>query len=250
MTNARNAKSAREKAAELRAQAAKEEARRKRFIMLASVLAAVVAIVGVFVLVKVAQDNQAAAEAKAKQPPANLVDGGVGIGKSTAKVKIDLYEDFQCPVCKEFETANDPQFQAWIADGTARIVYHPVAILDRYSTTQYSSRSANASAVVVNASPASWPAFHKALYANQPAENSAGLTDEKLIALAVESGADKNAVTTAITSQQYASWVLTVTDDFSKAGYTGTPTVVVNGKKVDTIDPAAVKAAVDAAVKG
>jgi protein-disulfide isomerase len=249
MTNARNARTAREKAAELRAEAAKQEARRKRVMVLTSVLAALVVIVGLFVLVKVAQDNKSAAEAKAKQPPANLVDGGIGIGRSTAKVKIDLYEDFQCPVCAEFETANDPQIQAWVADGTARVVYHPVAILDRYSTTQYSSRSANASAVVVNA-PASWPAFHKALYANQPAENSAGLPDDKLIALAAGAGADKTAVTAAITSQQYASWVLTVTDDFSKAGYTGTPTVVVNGKKVDTIDPAAVKAAVDAAAKG
>jgi len=250
MTNARNAKTAREKAAELRAQAAKQEARRKRTMITAAVLAAAVALIGIFVLVKVANDNKNADEAKAKQPPANLVDGGIGIGKPTAKVKIDLYEDFQCPICAQFETANAAQLQSWVDAGTARVVYHPVSILDRMSSTNYSTRSANASAAVLNSSPTAWPAFHKALYANQPAENSAGLTDEKLIELAGQAGADKNAITTPITTQQFASWVTTITDDFSKAGYTGTPTVVVNGKKIDTIDPAAVKAAVDAAAKG
>jgi protein-disulfide isomerase len=250
MTNARTAKSAREKAAELRAEAAKQEARRKRTMITAAVLAVAVALIGVFVLVKVAGDNKAADEAKAKQPPANLVDGGIGIGQPTAKVKIDLYEDFQCPICQQFETANDPQIEAWVKAGTARVVYHPVSILDRMSSTNFSTRSANASAAVINSSPAAWPAFHKALYANQPAENSAGLPDEKLIELAAAAGADKNAITTPITTQRFASWVTTVTDEFSKSGYTGTPTVVVNGKKLDTIDPATVKTAVDAAAKG
>ena len=69
--------------------------------------------------------------------PSNLTGTyNVVIGKSSAPHTIKLYEDFQCPICKEFEQATGQQIQAAIADGKVKVDYHMVAFLDRSSTTQ------------------------------------------------------------------------------------------------------------------
>ena len=250
MTNARQAKSAREKAAEMRAEAARQEARRRAIAVVAAVAAVLVLFVGAGVLIAYARHNQQVKTEAASQPPANLVDGAMAVGNAKAKVTIQMYEDFQCPVCKDFEQANAAQLAAWAADGTARLEYHPVAILDRYSSTNYSTRALNAAAAVFNVDPALFVKYHSLLYANQPAENSAGLPDSQLIDLAVQAGAQRTAIESPITTEKYKGWTLKVTDDFSVKGLTGTPTVIVNGKQLADWSPAKLKAAVLAAAKG
>jgi protein-disulfide isomerase len=106
-----------------------------------------------------------------------------------------------------------------------------VAFLDRSSSTRYSSRALNAAAVVLDtAGPQVFLKYHNLLYAHQPAEGSAGLTDQQLIDYAVQSGADRSAVTAPIDNDIYAQWVLNATDQMSKNHVSGTPTVFINGK--------------------
>ncbi|MFN8081804.1 MAG: thioredoxin domain-containing protein [Kineosporiaceae bacterium] len=254
MTNARTAKSTREKAAELRAEAAKAEAKRRTMTITAAVIAVIAVVVVSYMLIRSAKDSadqrNAATAAAANATPANLINGGVLYGNSTAKVTIEMYEDFQCPACKNSEAANAAQIDQWVKDGSVKVIYKPVAILDHYSTDEYSTRSLNAAAAVINTKPEAYLAFHKALFEAQPAENGPGLTDAKLIELAVAAGADKAAIEPAITGQTYKGWTAKVTDAFSKAGFNSTPTIVVNGKKVDSYAPEVLKAAVDAALKG
>ncbi len=250
MTNARQAKTAREKAAEMRADAARKEARRRAGVIGAAVAAALVVIVTAAVLIQTARHDQQAKAAAAVAPPANVSNGAIIIGKSTAKVTVQLWEDFQCPICKDFEAADSAQLRAWADAGTVRLEYHPVAILDRYSSTNYSTRALNAVAAVMNADPSVFLKYHDLLYANQPAENSAGLPDSQLISLAVQAGAQESAIAPAINSLKYQGWTVTVTDDFSKRGLTGTPTVLVNGKTVDDWSLPKLTAAVQAAAKG
>lgn len=250
MTNARQSKSAREKAAEMRAEAARREARRRAGAVSGAVLAVVAVIVGATVVILSAQHGQEAKAAAAAAPPANTSNGAIVIGKSSAKVTVQLWEDFQCPVCKDFEDADSAQLRAWADAGTVKLEYHPVAILDRYSSTDYSTRALNAVAAVMDSQPDAFLKFHDLLYANQPAENSAGLPDSQLISLAVQAGAQESAVAPAITSLKYKGWTQTVTNGFSKRGLKGTPTVIVNGKTLKDWSPPKLKAAVDAAAKG
>jgi protein-disulfide isomerase len=250
MTNARQAKTAREKAAEMRAQAARQEARRRATTIVAAVAAVLVVFVGVGVLIAFANHQKQAKADAASQPPANLVDGSMAVGNAKAKVTIKLYEDFQCPICKDFEKANADQLATWAADGTIRLEYHPVAILDRASTTNYSTRALNAAAAVFSIDPQLFVKYHSLLYDNQPAEGSAGLPDSKLISLAVQAGVQQSAVESAITTEKYKGWTVQVTDQFSKDGLTGTPTIIVNGKQLSDWSPDKLKAAVLAAAKG
>ncbi|MFZ0159972.1 MAG: thioredoxin domain-containing protein [Kineosporiaceae bacterium] len=250
MTNARTAKSTREKAAELRAEAARAEARRRTFMITGAVAAVIAVLVAGVILVKTASDNAKARDVAASAPPANLFDGGILSGSSSAKVTIEAYEDFLCPACRSFETANAAQIDAWVKAGTVKVVYRPVAILDdRTTPAGYSTRALNAAAAVLNSSPTSFVAFHRALFDAQPEEGGPGLTDDKLIELAVTAGATKSAIEPVIREQKYKLWTQTSTDAFSKAGFNATPTIVVNGKKIADSAPATLKAAVEAAAK-
>ena len=253
MTSARTVKSTREKAAELRAEAARSHARR-RSILIAVVVAIVLVIaVGVTVVVRQAQHDKAVAAAQAPSGvPANIGGNfGIPTGPATTsagkpRVVLEMYEDFQCPICKEFEATDGPTLKSWQQAGIVQLVYHPVAFLDRASSTNYSTRALEAAASVQDSSPSSFQAFHDLLYANQPAEGSAGLPDSTLEDLAAQAGADRATVASDLSSQRFKAWTVQATDAFSQK-YTGTPTVLVDGKQQQSLDVASLKAAVAAA---
>lgn len=235
------------KAAAMRAQAAKAEARRRQLIVGSAVLAVLVLVVGVFVLV---QNTRRDSETSDAAIPANLgPKNSIVVGQASAPVTVAVYEDFLCPACLQFEQANGAQLDAWVKAGTVKIEYRPVSILDQKSSTDYSTRALNAAAAVVNSTPSAFPAFHKALFAEQPPEGGPGLTDQKLIDLAVAAGAPKEAITTAVKDLAYKGWTIRTTEQASKDGLAGTPWVLVNGEEVKDWSPAKFKAAVEAAAK-
>ncbi len=168
----------------------------------------------------------------AKDVPAGLTDGyGVLDGAASAPRTVTVYEDFQCPICHEFEQATQQQLRQAVADGKIQLDYRMVAFLDRASTTNYSSRALNAAAVVLDASGQDvFVKFHDLLYENQPQEGSAGLSDDELVKLAVQAGATESDVRPGIEDNQFHQWVVNATDQMSKNGVNGTPTVLVDGK--------------------
>lgn len=143
---------------------------------------------------------------------------------------VDIYEDFQCPICKDFEAQTGDTVKGLYQNNTARVKYHTVAFLNRFSTTKYSTRSANAAACTADSKV--FPAFHDQLFQGQPAEGSAGLTDDQLIELARGVGATEHAFADCVSGGKYKDWVNAVTDTASRNGVTGTPTVLVNGKQI------------------
>jgi protein-disulfide isomerase len=253
MTNARTGTSTREKAAELRAESARRQARRRTLWTALAVAVVLVLAVGITVIVRQGQHDTTVATASAPGgAPANLLpDGGIlGASGTTpagkTPVTVEMWEDFQCPACRAFEAANRDQLQGWAKQGVVRLVYKPVSFLDRASTTNYSTRALIAAAAVQNSTPKGFQAFHDLLYANQPAEGGAGLTDAQLVDLAVQAGAPRDAVASALSSQQYKGWTVQRTEAFS-AMYNQTPTVLVDGKELSSLDPASVRAAIAAA---
>ena len=119
--------------------------------------------------------------------PAGGSATGLTVGQASAPATIDIYLDFQCPVCKAYEEQTGSTIDELVTAGQAKVVYHPVAYLDRYSSTQYSTRSSQASACAADAGV--FPAYLTLLYAAQPPENSSGLPDDQLIALGRQAGA-------------------------------------------------------------
>jgi protein-disulfide isomerase len=93
--------------------------------------------------------------------------------------------------------------------------------------------------------------FHDTLFQSdvQPKENTNGLTDGKFLQIAQQAGLATGAqatFTTCVQTEQHKALVEALTENASKRGVTGTPTVLVNGKTVKT-DLASVTAAIAAA---
>lgn len=162
-------------------------------------------------------------------PPPGAVENGTGIKVGSGPVQIDIYEDFICPACGQFEQQTGGTLDQLVADGKVTVVYHPVAFLDRASSTDYSTRSSAASGAA--AEGGKFREYAKALFAQQPAEGSAGLSDDQLIEIGRSVGLG-DAFAQAVRDGKYKPWTAHVTDEASADGVTGTPTVRVAGKDV------------------
>jgi protein-disulfide isomerase len=150
---------------------------------------------------------------------------------------VETYVDFMCPYCGRFESAEGETIKQLLDEDRITLEVHPVAILDRLSQgTEYSSRAAAAMFSVAEADPANAYAFLEAMFREQPAEQSPGLTDDQIIEVARGAGVDMTAeLEDAIRTGEYL--------EFAQAqqlpeGATGTPTLLVNGTIVPvTYDP-------------
>jgi protein-disulfide isomerase len=152
-----------------------------------------------------------------------------GAGAEAGKpVKVVLYIDFICPVCKNFETQYNDQLTSLRNDGKITVEYRPLGFLDSRSTTNYSSRAANAAACVANTAPEKYSDYFNALFAQQPAEGSAGLSDNDLKKMASDMGVDINS---CVDDKTYRPFVKFTTKEAAAIGVTGTPTVFVDGKQ-------------------
>jgi protein-disulfide isomerase len=172
--------------------------------------------------------------------PVALQGDTVVAGSPEAPVTIDIYEDFLCPGCAEFEKLYHQQLAQAAADGKARVVYHPVAILDAYSEPAgYSSLAAGAAFCAAQAGI--FPRFHDSLFATQPAEGGPGWTSAQLqqlardlgagdgVARCMQAGTDRRVAASTEIARRFISGL-------RPDGRFGTPSVVVNGSLVDIGD--------------
>ncbi|MGY1623083.1 DsbA family protein [Geodermatophilus sp. SYSU D00965] len=225
---------------------------RRRAVLGGAVAAVLVAVA--LVVVVVVQEARTSAPANAAVPAGTVDDGtGIAVGAASAPVTVDVYEDFQCPVCASFEATNGATLDRLVQDGTVRLVHHPIAFLDRASTTDYSTRALDAASVVLDrAGVEAFVRFSDLLFTAQPPEGGAGLTDDRLVDLAAQAGASGQAVEEGIRDRAFADWTRQVTDAAGRAGVAATPTVLVDGTPVanSRLTPAGISAAVEAAARG
>ena len=214
----------------MQAKQAAAERRRRGMVVGAIVIVLIAAVVGIGIAVQSSR-NDVVTDAKA--PAGVTADDGVLRGKGSAPVKVVVYEDFQCPVCRAFEQNVGPTLTSYIDKGTVQLEYRPIAFLDNASTTNYSSRAlATAACALDDGGPDVFNTLYDLLFANQPAEGGAGLSDSQLADLAAQAGADKSAVEECQQAGTFDDWVTQATEQASKDGINGTPTYFVDGKQV------------------
>ena len=199
------------------------------------------------------QANNAKVTGSTAATNANATSGVVWGKKAAATV--DLFEDFQCPHCLEFEQQVGATLQADTRANKAQLLFHTLSFLDANSANQYSSRAANAALCVSDISTDAFVKYHNLLFtpAVQPKEGTNGPDNTQLIVYAGQIGLTKdqvNTVTTCIQTKQHAALVQAITDNASKRGVNSTPTVWVNGKSVSATLDAVTKAIAAADAKG
>ncbi|WP_313545363.1 DsbA family protein [Leifsonia aquatica] len=249
---------ARETARLMREEAAKK-AKRRKVVVQSSVIVGVLAVltvVGLIVYSGVSASSNVA-------NPKNMISGGIVLTQADQAVKsaaisggdaptpttqkldgktahIQIWLDYQCPYCDQFETTNSDQMKQMMADGTATLEIHPVAILDSSTNNKYSTRSAAAASCVANYDPDKFFDINSALFANQPDESTgSGLTNAEILKLFKDAGVESKQITDCVNNQTYAQFVTNRTKEATvnkqlvnpTSGGFGTPTVFVNGER-------------------
>lgn len=153
---------------------------------------------------------------------------GVRVGADSAKVTMDLWVDYSCPHCQEFEATNDAAIGSLVASGKLAVTYHNIQIV-----TDYGTEAGSASACLAVHDPNAWPGFNAALYANHTADTD-GWTTSDLERFAASNGGG-DATQKCIAAGTYKGWITQNTAASAKAGVTGTPTMFIDGKKTDTL---------------
>ena len=173
-------------------------------------------------------------------------DDGYGIvynGELKGVPVIDIWEDFQCPVCARFEQVNGDYIEKLIEEKKAKVVYHTLSFLGPESVN-----AANAAAC--SADEGKFLEFHRLLMMNQKAENSGAWDNTFLASLGQTAGITSQKFSSCVNKGEYVGWVSNVAAAGAKANVNSTPTVFVNGKEIDRnaseyFDAAKFKAAVE-----
>jgi protein-disulfide isomerase len=144
---------------------------------------------------------------------------------------LDVYEDFQCPVCDAFEKANGASVQKLARQGKVRVIYHPFTIFLGEQPAQDNSVRAWSAAQCVPAG--SWLRYHNLLYSNQPGERTKnGFPVSLLLALGAKIGLTSASFTHCVSAQTYAPQAVPFSEQVIKGGIDSTPTVKLNGRAV------------------
>ena len=169
--------------------------------------------------------------AKNSAPAPTLAVKAQGLGIAPTGVVpntpvVDIWEDFQCPVCKKFEELNNASLQKLVLDKKVTVVYHLLSFLGPESVLL-------ANAASCAADEGKYSAFHDLLYASQGTENSGIWSNESLILTAKSLGLTSNTFTKCVNSGKYTKYLANISADGEKHKVTATPTVFVNGKEID-----------------
>lgn len=211
---------------------AKQAERKQRMIIgvIALVVVALIAVAGVIIW----QQSQRTllTDFEGATPAASDENGGIAVGETGSgqgAVEVQVYLDFSCPYCGTFEQLHGQDLQELSDAGDAELIYHPVNFLAS-PQDDYSTRAANAFAVVATESPEHVLDFAEALFAQEP-----GMPDEQIAATAIEVGVPQEVADT-FAEGTYAEWVDVASDQAQRDGHGGTPSVTVDGETVPNED--------------
>jgi protein-disulfide isomerase len=184
-------------------------------------------------------------------PVPRPMENGKAIGNPNAKVKIQVYEDFQCPSCKLYTENIETQLvqSSYITDGQVYYEFMQWPFIDTNSVTKESHQAANASMCALEQNRF-WD-YHDILFANQGAENGGNFTDKRLQVFAESLGLDMSKFNTCFKNNTYSTEIENEYQGGVSDGINSTPSVLLNGKEIAPgVIPSydQIKSAIDAAL--
>jgi len=154
-------------------------------------------------------------------------------GTDEPKAVLSIYEDFQCPHCRDFAKTFGPALAKISESGAAAVDYYMVAILNK-ANGGYSARAANAAYCVADEDKEAFLRFHSALFAQQPMEGSGtGPDNARLIETARQAGV-VGGVPDCINKGRYEKMAKGLA---AASKITATPTIRLNGQDISPATP-------------
>ncbi|MFV0435563.1 MAG: DsbA family protein [Leucobacter sp.] len=222
----------------------KKREKRNRLLLQGGVVVGVLAILGIVALI-LTQTMKPAGPG-----PENMASGGVVIEKDLAvrqgpaledgekrvapevdrdKLPLDVtvYVDYSCSHCASFEQQNGEMLGNWVGSGDSTVEIYPVNILDTTATNNYSTRAANLLSCVVNGGSEDGVVFslHNQLLSAEifdKMQTQGGLSDDELVALAEQNGADADEeLKQCVKDQRFGSFITQNTAVATQEGIVG-----------------------------
>ncbi len=194
------------------------------------------AVIGVVVIALVGAVVWAVTTAMKPQTITSGAGYSVTFGQDSAPVTVEIYQDYMCSYCGIFERGNGDDLQTLLDSGQMKLLVHPVSFMDEYSLgMKYSTRAANDFIAVAKAEPDKAWAFNRALYENQPSENTTGLDNAQIAELANQAGVSAATIAT-FTDLAQTAFVNSIADvPADSSGKRGTPSIFINGTKFSNV---------------
>lgn len=220
-----------------RNQAAQAQQKRLNRIIIVGALVLVVVLIGVFIGVLVQNQAHTATTSSATPPNATASKNGVVVNPGKAKTGapvVELFFDYQCPVCKQFEGIYGATLASLADSGEIELHYRNMTFLDNNLNNDASLRAGIGAACSDFAGK--YSAYHEQIYVNQPANEGDGYADavlrDTIPATVGISGTDLTSFQACYDQQTTKAFVNGTNEAASKDGVTGTPSFRVNGKDV------------------
>ncbi|HYK99131.1 MAG TPA: DsbA family protein [Candidatus Acidoferrales bacterium] len=158
--------------------------------------------------------------------PPGVAQNGQVLGQANAPVTIDEWADFQCPACGMYVRNTEPQIRStYVANGQVKIVFHDFAFLGSESNWA-------AEAALCASDQGKFWEYHDKLYASQRGENQGAFTKDNLKKFGSDLGLGP-AFAACVDSGKYAQSVRDEQKAGQDLGVNATPTLFVNGQKLD-----------------
>lgn len=191
--------------------------------------------------------NGTIAEGKADKqgvPGPVLSDGSWTCGKDSATdavnegaATVDIFFDYACPHCAEFDTLHADEISTLLNDGKATLILHPCLIIPNQTWT---SKAMNAMGLVLDEDPGKALAFHNAIFdefaSMVRAQDASRQTVDTLVSAAEKAGVSSDVsgrFKETSDGKKYDTWTDLGTKAFNDQGLKGTPTVMVRGQTVE-----------------
>ena len=210
----------------LKQEQAAQRARERRRLALVAILV-VVLVVGGAIGVNTWRTKRApsaGASVASSLAPVTIENGKpIVLGEAGAPVRVQLYEDFHCEHCVEFEEEFGPTLTEEQNAGKVAVELYPMSFIDAGST-------AAANAMACAAESGFGQAYYLGLFANPSLE----WQDQQLIDLAGKvSTSVPSAFSRCVTTDAHQDWVASINAAATANQVTGTPTMLINGTLVD-----------------
>jgi protein-disulfide isomerase len=232
MSKAARQRSARERLAEERRRQAQKQQRTRRLLVTLSGL--VIVALAVVITVYFVNKKDAGTYTGALAPTTRQADGSILASQPGAKApKLEVFEDFQCPICHEFENASGATVKRLAAQGKVNVLYYPFWLF-KQQTEPIRGNSQRAANAALCAPANKWIQYHDTIYKHQPEEGSNGFSNKDLIGWAKDLGFDTPQFEQCVNGGQKQSQIDSMTNYAeNNRKVTGTPTVFLNGQSLD-----------------
>jgi protein-disulfide isomerase len=159
-------------------------------------------------------------------PSGHTADGGVLVGAKGARHRLVLFEDPQCPYCRQFEEVSGEMLLRELSAATVSIEYRMRCFLGVESV-----RADNALALA--AELGQFNDLRLQLFAAQPPEQTGGFTIPDLIELGKQVDLDSPQYEQGVREGRYNRWVVEMDQVFEGLDPEGTPAALLDGQPVD-----------------